>query len=534
MTIFRCRYPDVKIRDDVTYHDYVMENLDEYGDDILLVDGITGRSYTARQLKALVRRVGSALTRRGFKRRDVFCVFAPNLPEFAIIQLAVISIGGILTTANPLYTPGELSRQLADSTAKYIITIPMFADTVNKAAENYGKLQAKYVFGEADGFKPFTELMQDDGSAFPTNLKFNPKEDIALLPYSSGTTGVPKGVMLTHYSLVANYTQIDHAPFRNTSSVRRSTVLILPLFHLYGIMVIAGSIRNGTKVVTLPRFEQEQYLRAVEKYRASSLNLVPPLVLFLAKSPLVSNYDLSCVEELGSGAAPLGKELTDELIKRLGGNKTLRQGYGLTETSPVVTTSPRDKFKYGSAGMIIPNTEIKFVDISNGRELGVNEDGELWCRGPQNMKGYWNRPDSTAATLDKNGWLHTGDIGHIDEDGCVFIVDRLKELIKYKGFQVPPAELEALLIAFEGVADVAVIGVPDLEAGELPRAYIVKKPGAQLSEETVKKFIARECAPHKRLRGGVRFVSEIPKSPSGKILRRLLRDQLKQEMKAKL
>ena len=287
-------------------------------------------------------------------------------------------------------------------------------------------------------------------------------------------------------------------------------------------VLMNGALAQGGKVVTMPRFDLEQFLSLCQENKIKRGFVVPPVVLALAKHPLVDKYDLSSVKSLFSGAAPLGAELADEAAKRL--DCEVVQGYGMTELSPVSHSTPDGHYKPGTIGLLIPNTECRIVDPETGKDLGQDEDGEIWVRGPQVMPGYLNNETATKDTIDDDGWLHTGDIGHIDADGHFTIVDRLKELIKYKGFQVPPAELEALLVTHPAVADAAVIGIPDDEAGELPKAFITLKPGAEASEDDIKSFVASEVATYKQLRL-VEFIDEIPKSASGKILRRLLRDK---------
>src|SRR6185369_15880761 len=306
---------------------------------------------------------------------------------------------------------------------------------------------------------------------------------------------------------------------------------VLPLFHIYGLVVVLNmGLHLGATIVVMPRFDLEHFLSLIQQYHVTMSHIVPPIVLKLAKDPLVDNYDLSSLNMIFSGAAPLGSELSLECMDRIGCG--IRQGYGMTETSPVTHTSPADpaKMKHGSVGTAAPNTECKLVDPATGDELGPNQEGEVCVRGPQNMKGYLNNPEATARTIDADGWLHTGDIGYADEDGHFFIVDRAKELIKYKGFQVPPAELEAVLLTHPCVADAAVIPYPDDEAGEVPKGILVLRE--QVEPEAILEFVAERVAPHKRIRH-LEFVDKIPKSPSGKILRRVLVDQEKAKIAAR-
>eukprot|EP00058_Branchiostoma_floridae_P018912 XP_002604401.1 hypothetical protein BRAFLDRAFT_280542 [Branchiostoma floridae] len=361
----------------------------------------------------------------------------------------------------------------------------------------------------------------------PADVKIDPSEDIAILPYSSGTTGLPKGVMLTHYNIIANLCQnrCAMAVPRILLLEPREECLIgqLPFFHIYGLVVILfNCLMQGVRLVTVPRFEPEAFLECVQNYKVTRILTVPPVAVFLAKHPIVDSYDLSLIKEVFCGAAPMGTEITMALMDRLK-IPNHRQGYGLTETSPIVTIGREGVFVPGSFGILVPNTKAKVVDTETGEAVGPGEDGELCVLGPQVMKGYLDNPEATASTINPEGWLLTGDIVRYDEDGNFYAVDRVKELIKYKGFQVAPAELESVLLGHPGVQDAAVIGLPDEVAGELPKAFVVKKVD-DVTEKDITDFVAERVAPYKKLRGGVAFVGEIPKTPSGKILRRLLKD----------
>jgi 4-coumarate--CoA ligase len=297
---------------------------------------------------------------------------------------------------------------------------------------------------------------------------------------------------------------------------------VLPFFHIYGMQCMMNcGLRSGGTVVTLPRFDLEQFLRAHQDYRITRSFVAPPIVLALARHPMVDEFDLSHLRLMNSGAAPLKAELAAEASKRLGCEVV--QGYGMTELSPVSHLTPTGWFRPGSVGITAPNTQTLIVDSVTGADLDTGEEGEVWVRGPQVMKGYLNNSQATAATLDADGWLHTGDLGYIDADGHLYIVDRLKELIKYKGFQVPPAELEAVLLRHSDVADAAVIGLPDEEAGEVLVGYVVLRPGAAASAEDIMRFVAGEVANYKQIRR-LEVIDAIPKSAAGKILRRELRD----------
>lgn len=514
--IFRSFLPDVNIPN-VPLTPLVLRKAAETPDKPALIDGPSGRTITYGQLAGAVHLVASSLTARGFKKGDVFAIYSPNVPEYAIAFHAVSLIGGINTTANPLYTAEELTFQLNDSGAKYLLTVPMFLDKALEAAKN-SKVEEVFVFGEAEGATPFAALLKSDGKVAPPEI--DARNDLVVLPYSSGTTGLPKGVMLTHMNLVANILQT--VPVEKISS-DDVLVGILPFFHIYGMLVIMNaSLYHGATVITMPRFDMEQFLQLIQQHKISRAHLVPPIVLGLAKHPIVDKYDVSSLKVIISGAAPLGPELTQACSARL--NCLVKQGYGLTETSPVthIDLDDAEKIKPGSIGMPIPNTEVRVVDAIEGKDLDKNEPGEVWIRGPQVMKGYLNNPEATARTIDSDGWLHTGDVGYVDDDGYFYIVDRVKELIKYKGMQVAPAELEAVLLSHPAIADAAVIPVPDEEAGEIPKAFVVLK--GETTPEEIMAFVAGKVAPHKKVRQ-LEVVQQIPKSASGKILRRILVDQ---------
>ncbi len=495
--------------------EYVLERADSLADRPAIIDGPTGRSVSYRELATSIAQMAGGLVARGFGAGDVLAIMAPNLPEYATAFHAVATVGGINTTINPTYTAEEVEYQLRDSGARFLLTIPMFADLAVAAANATG-VEEVFVIGEAPGTTPMATLLAADPYDGFASVD---SHDVVALPYSSGTTGLPKGVMLTHGNLVANLAQGEHAIGMEEAEV---AVAVLPFFHIYGMQVLMnGVLHYGGTVVTMPRFDLEEFLRIIQDYEVTRAYVVPPIVLALAKHPLVDQFDLSSLRSVFSGAAPLSAELASEASERIGCEVV--QGYGLTETSPVTHATPLGQFKPGSIGVALSNTECRVVD-SDGEDLPIDGDGEIWIRGPQVMKGYLNNPEATAATIDGDGWLHTGDIGHVDSDDHWYVVDRLKELIKYKGFQVAPAELEGLLLTHPAVADSAVIGVPDEEAGEVPKAFVVLKSGTSASPEELMEHVAGHVAHYKQIRF-LEVVEDIPKSASGKILRRVLKDR---------
>jgi len=525
--IFRGPYPDVAIPE-VSLTDFIFSSIAEHKDKRALIDGPTGRTLTYAEFADATRRVAASLAKRGFRKGDVLGLFSPNCPEYAVAFHAVAMLGGITTPLNPLYTGEEAAFQLKDAGAKYLVTAPIIIQKALDAAAR-ANIEEVYVFGEAEKAMPFAALLESDGDV--PAVEIDPRNDLVALPYSSGTTGLPKGVMLTHYNLVANMCQMDGLDYFHSHD---TLLCVLPLFHIYGLVVVLNmGLHLGATIVIMPRFDLEQFLSQIQEYRVTLSHIVPPIVLKLAKEPVVDNYDLSSLRMIFSGAAPLGSDLSLECMKRIGCG--IRQGYGMTETSPVTHSSPADpaKMRHGSVGTAAPNTECKLIDPATGEELGANQEGEVCVRGPQNMKGYLNNLEATLRTIDADGWLHTGDIGYADEEGHFFIVDRVKELIKYKGFQVAPAELEAIILTHPAVADAAVIPCGDDEAGEVPKAFVVLK--GEASSVDLMEFVAARVAPHKKIRE-IEFIDQIPKSLSGKILRRVLveRQRTKQKEAAAL
>nr|AYC35386.1 4-coumarate--CoA ligase [Vaccinium corymbosum] len=382
---------------------------------------------------------------------------------------------------------------------------------------------------DVEGCLHFSDLTGADESELPA-VKISPDDAVAL-PYSSGTTGLPKGVMLTHKGLVTSVAQQVDGENPNLYFHSEDVIVcLLPLFHIYSLnSVMLCGLRVGATILIMQKFEINALLELVHKYKVTIAPFVPPIVLAIAKSPVVDNYDLSSIRMVMSGAAPMGKELEDKVRAKLP-NATLGQGYGMTEAGPVLSMClafAKEPFeiKSGACGTVVRNAEMKIVDPDTGNSLPHNQAGEICIRGDQIMKGYLNDPEATERTIDKEGWLHTGDIGYIDDDEEIFIVDRLKELIKYKGFQVAPAELEALLIAHPNISDVAVVPMKDEAAGEVPVAFVVRANGSKISEDEIKQYISKQVVFYKRI-NKVFFTDTIPKAPSGKILRKDLRAKL--------
>ena len=517
--IFRSPYPDVTIPE-TTVTTFVLRCAQELAERTALIDGTTGATMSYGELAAAIRRAAGGLAARGFEKGEVLAIYSPNTVPYPVAFHGAAYAGGVVTTVNPLYTASELESQLRDAGARFLITTSHFLDKAREAAHEAGGIEEIFTFDAAPGTTPFSALT--DAPELEEVPEIDSANDLVALPYSSGTTGGSKGVMLTHRNLVANMAQIDGMESLCRPITEDDTLIaVLPFFHIYGLLVIMNwALSRGASIVVLQRFDLEEFLGALQKYRVTFAHLVPPILVALAKHPVVDEYDLSSLDGINSGAAPLGEDLALAVEERL--DCVVTQGYGLTETSPVTHIAPnqrRGQLPHASIGPSVPNTEVKIVELGTGEALGPGERGEVWIRGPQVMLGYLNRPAATAATIDGEGWLHTGDVGYVDENGYCYIVDRVKELIKYKGFQVAPAELEALLLTHPHIKDVAVIRSPDPDAGEVPKAFVVAD--GTLSADDVMTFAATKVAPHKKIRR-VEFVDEIPKSPAGKILRRVL------------
>jgi acyl-CoA synthetase (AMP-forming)/AMP-acid ligase II len=511
--IHRSPFPDVEVPD-LPLTSYVLAGGGR-GDKPALIDGVSGQVLTYAGLAGAIRLLAGGLVAGGFAKGDVLALMAPNTPEYAVVFHAAAMAGGVVTTINPAYTEAEVRNQLQDCGARVLVTVPPLAETASRAGAGT-KVAEIYVLGEvpAADAQPLSSL---SGAPLAEHVPVTP-DDVVALPYSSGTTGLCKGVMLTHRNLTGNIAQLlTLLQIQPDDSV----VAVLPFFHIYGMQVMMnGALRAGSTVVTLPRFDLEQFLRVHQDYRITRSFVAPPIVLALAKHPMVDKFDLGALKQIMCAAAPLKEDLAAACAGRL--NCEVVQGYGMTELSPASHLTPPGWFRPGSVGVTAPNTETRIVDPATGADLGIGEDGEICVRGPQVMKGYLNNPQATAAMIEPDGWLHTGDLGHLDADGHLYVVDRLKELIKYKGFQVPPAELEAVLLRHPDVTDAAVVGLPDEEAGEIPVGYVTLRPDASATPEQIMQFAAAQVAGYKQIRR-LEVVEAIPKSASGKILRRVLR-----------
>ncbi|MGJ0117997.1 4-coumarate--CoA ligase family protein [Williamsia sp. MIQD14] len=533
---FASPFPAVTVPE-TTVYDYLFGGItDSDLDRPALIDAKADATTTYRELVGRIDAFAGALAARGIGVGDVVGLLSPNSSAFAIAFHGILRAGATATTINALFTPNDIAKQLTDAKATMLVTVGVLAPGAKEAAEKLGIADDHLIVLDGEGLEasghPNAADLLGENNAAP-EVSFDPATHLAVLPYSSGTTANPKGVMLTHRNLVSNVCQIR--PLQGMTA-DDAILAVLPFFHIYGMTVLLNAALHArASLVIMPRFDLTEFLENIQDRKCTMGYIAPPIAVALAKHPLVDNYDLSSLHTIMSGAAPLDAELGHAVEKRIGCRMV--QGYGMSELSPVSHVIPFDggqsllngeDAELSSSGWTVPNAESKLVDPVSGDEIplpseGLSDTGELWFRGPNVMAGYLNNDSATAETIDSDGFLHTGDLAQVDPTGCVFIVDRLKELIKYKGYQVPPAELEALLLSHPEIADAAVVGVVDAESGEeIPKAFVVRQSGTEVTADAVMEFVAGKVAPYKKVRQ-VEFIDEIPKSVSGKILRKDLR-----------
>ncbi len=523
--MFKSPYPDVEIPN-VSIYEYLFTDLSDHElNTIALIDGTSGAETTYRELIAQIDGVAGALADRGIDTDTVVALLCPNSPAFAVVFHGILRLGAMVTTINSLATEDDIEKQLKDSEASWFITVSPLLAGAKVAAGRVGIADDHLiVLDDTEGYTSLRDLLMEQ--ATPPKVSFDPATHIAAIPYSSGTTGLPKGVMISHRNLVANVEQ-SRAVIEVGEGDR--VLAFLPFFHIYGMTVLLNlAVRQRATLVTMPRFDLVEFLRIMQDHKCSYIFIAPPVAVALAKHPLVDQYDLTSVHTVLSGAAPLDGRLAQAVADRLG--VRMIQGYGLTELSPVSHAIPNDRpdLPLASVGFTIPNIECRLLDPATGEDIelpteGESAPGELLCRGPNVMLGYLGNEQATRAIMTDDGYLRTGDIATVSWEGVVTIVDRLKELIKYHGYQIAPAELEALLLTHPLIADAAVIGITNDEGEEIPKAFVVLQAGAELDEEGVMAFVAEHVAPYKKVRR-VQFTDAIPKSSSGKILRKDLRE----------
>ncbi|CAI9109796.1 OLC1v1009698C1 [Oldenlandia corymbosa var. corymbosa] len=526
--IFRSRYPRVQVPNDLTLPEFVLQNAELYADKVAFVDAASGKGKTYGEVTRDVRRFSKALRSIGLRRGRVVVVVLPNVTEYGIVALGIMAAGGVFSGANPASHTSEIKKQIDTAEAKLIVT----------DASTYKKVKdlglPVIVVGEeqVEGTIHWDQLLEAADRANTNDIDDVVQQtDLCALPFSSGTTGLSKGVMLTHRNIVANLSSSLFSV--GPELIGQVTILgLIPFFHIYGLTgICCATMRNKGKVVVMPKYELRAFMDALITHEINFAPIVPPIILGLVKNPIVDEFDLTKLKltSVMTAAAPLAPEILNEFERKFPGI-VVQEAYGMTEHSCITIShgDPRKGHgiaKRNSVGFILPNLEVKFVDPDTGKSLPKNTPGEICVRSECVMKGYYKNEYETALTIDKDGWLHTGDVGYIDDDGDVFVVDRIKELIKFKGFQVAPAELEGVLLTHPSVQDAAVVGLPDEEAGEIPAAWVVMNPGSKENEEDIISYVASNVAHYKKLRR-VQFVDAIPKSHSGKIMRRLIKDKM--------
>ncbi|KAJ5112566.1 hypothetical protein N7532_000611 [Penicillium argentinense] len=548
-------YPDINIPD-VDLWGLMFENEREEKfpvDKTIYRDAITNRQYTYSGLRDAAIAFGQGLRSAwDWKKGDIITLFTPNSIDMPVVIYGTFFAGGIVSPANPSYSVDELAFQLKDNGTKAIATFKSLLPIVTAAARKTGISPGQIILigDERDfsgQFRHVDEIMRATSPHGQLRARLNPDTDLAFLVYSSGTTGLPKGVILSHRNIVSNVLMVSSSVGKSYSWHKDKLIGILPFYHIYGLTcLIHQPLYRGIEMIAMERFDLETFLGTVQDEKITFVYLAPPVLVHLANNPIVDKYDLSSLRMVTSGAAPLTRELVDTVHKRL--NIKINQAYGLSETSPITHTQPWDEWytSVGSVGKLMPNLSAKYLSPDGG-EVPTGQDGELCLKGPSIFKGYLNNEEGTRNAFTSDGYFKTGDVGYHDSRHNFYITDRVKELIKYKGFQVAPAgestsylnetylmaitELEGLLISHPTVADVAVIGV-DQDHTEVPRAYIVLSHSVRESPttaEVIRKWMDSKVSHHKKLRGGVRFVDQIPKSAAGKILRRNLKEIAKQE-----
>ena len=497
-----------------------------------------GAHLTFSQIKEQSDKLATALLRLGIAKSDRVGIMLPNCPQYLVAAFAVLRLGATVVNINPLYTPREILVVAEDSGMRALLTLDALAPAVLAVREKT-KIENTIITSLAEyspaattpaaieGTLRFADLLVEVDEPDLPRVEINPDEDVAVLQYTGGTTGVPKGAMLTHYNIFANVVQTEGWANRSSRRGEDTHLLVIPFFHIYGFTVgmIAGTWL-GVQQVLIPKYDVEALLTAIRDYRPSYFPAVPTIYISILNHPKAKEYGIDKVRTFNSGSAPLSVEVIEQFERITGG--TLNEGYGLSEASPVTHSTPSlGRRKPGSIGLPLPDTEMKIVDLETGmREVAVGEEGELCIAGPQVMKGYWNRPDETAIALRTDGegrtWLYTGDVARMDEDGYTYIVQRKKDMIIVSGFNVYPSEVEGVLYTHPAVIEAAVIGVPDAYRGEAVKACVVLKSGATATSEELKEHCEGGLAEFKVPRE-IEIRQSLPKTAVGKILHRVLR-----------
>lgn len=525
-------YPQVP-----AYH-FLFEQIEKHPDRTALL--FYGKKTSYRELGAQIDRFAQGLIKRlNVKKGDRVGIILPNCPQNVIATVGVQRAGAIPVQFNPMYVSREIACQVRDAGCKVMITLDLFWNKVKEAggAETYVvtglpeylpfplsmlfPLKAKAPKIAPHEAHRFADLLRTDATGFaPVSVKWT--EEPAILMYTGGTTGVSKGVMLTHFNLSSQIMQIRE--WLQRPEDKPDTVLVvLPMFHSYGLTAALNyALAVGSACILVPKFDAREILKLIQKHRPTSFPGVPTIYTALLHDPEIAKFDLSSIEFCVSGAAPLPVELMHKFESVTGAS--ILEGYGLTETSPVTHSNPfKGRRVPGSVGLPYPDTEVRIVDLETAEDVPLGQEGEVLLRGPQVMKGYWNKPDETAAVL-KDGWLYTGDIGKMDEDGYLYIVDRKKDMIIAGGFNIYPREIDEILYQHPAILEACSVGVADEYRGESVKAFVVLKPGAAATEQEILDFCKERLASYKRPRA-VEFLDALPKSTVGKVLRRVLAER---------
>jgi long-chain acyl-CoA synthetase len=481
-----------------------------------------GQQLTFREIDALSNALAHGLLECGVAKGDRVALFMTNRAEYLISFCAVSKVGAVVTPLNPSYREQEAEYQLTNSEARVVIVHSDLLPVIESIRSRIPAQHVLVVGDPPDGTRSWYDVVQTHPAERPAEVALDLDNDLIALPYSSGTTGLPKGVMLSHRNLVSNCIQCTSA---GRITDRDVLLVFLPFYHIYGTMLMGAAVASGAKLVIMEKFDMVTALTLTQEHGVTLFYAVPPVLLALSQYAELKKYDFSTLRYIMSGAAPLPPEVGRRVNELIG--VPVLQGYGLTEAAPLTHMNPVDNpelMRLESVGIHVSDQEEKILSLDDeSSELGPEAVGELVIRGPHVMKGYWKAPEETARTL-RDGWLFTGDIARRDSHGYMYIVDRKKEMIKYKGFGVAPAELEALLHEHPAVADCAVVPKADAEAGEIPRAFIVLRSNMRVSPNELMQFVAERVAGYKRIRA-VEFIDAIPKNPSGKILRRVLKER---------
>ncbi|XP_015126624.1 4-coumarate--CoA ligase 1 [Diachasma alloeum] len=522
--------PGPKLRN-MSVGQLILEQLQTSPLRIVQIDAHTGKILTSHDLLEKSVRLAVALQEWGLNSDDVVAISSETQSNWFVAACAAMYLGNCVAPFNPAYVENEIRHVLMISRPRIIFVSRRTSGSVRRVALT---LPWEIEIIQLDEENPIEDIvtvrgMISGGRQWPDPHRYQavvvdePSTREAVILCSSGTTGLPKGVMLSHKNILAASRCAHLLDFVPTGHGIPVVMFFLPLFHGYGLATMLTVIQANATAVMMKSFEPKLFCESVQKYRVTFIPLVPPIMGFLAKHPIVDNYDFSSVREIVCGAAPLSREVLEAVQKRMKNKEmTIRNGYGMTELSVITHISDHFTKKADTLGSAVTGIQLKVIDPETGKCLGPNKTGELCFKGDHVMMGYKGDPRATAETIDSTGWLHTGDLGYYDTDGELFVVGRLKELIKYKGFQIAPAEIENLLMSHDQVEDAAVVGRNDDVAGEIPLAFVVRRKGANVTAEELCRFVNGQLSAQKHLRGGVRFIEAIPKNPGGKILRREL------------